>query len=339
MTPGVNSPRRRLLRRTIIIAVTALCLVAVLVLAWLRPWSSDDAGPPPSEDDASIESSDSGSFEVPGGFESEPLRVSAESGERRWLDLSMDAYLEPGVASAAYVAIHLGCTDSTGAQALSVSGTQNIRQDEHTTINMVGLFEANHAGSAMCRVKVNAPNAEVAASGNTIDIESRLVMGGQPVQGEEASPRASLPLVIAPGDSTVLFEDALASAEGQHRFRAAASMHLTTCTIQNGSKDSSGGGFQCDASTLDRNGSQVEAVLSQEMVASDGYQCGSSQEQTLNHLIDHHQHHYIFTISGEYEEPQGCHGTPRYTITLKNEGPAPVVVHSNSTRAYAGVNE
>jgi hypothetical protein len=316
-----------------------LSLVGILVLAWLRPWSGGPETPASPEEGAALESQDSGSFSVPGGFDSDPLKVDVESGERHWLDLSMDAYLEPGVASAAYIAIHLGCTDSNGAEALSVSGTQNIRQNEHTTINMVGLFEAAHAGSAICRVKVNAPNGEAAASGNTVDIDSHLKMSAHSVQGGEATPRTSLPAVVEPGESEVLFADTLASVKGERLFRASATMHLTTCTIQNGSKDSSDGDFLCDASSLDKRGSRVSAALSQEMVASDGTECGEPRERRLDHLIDHHQHHYIFTIDGEYEEPAGCHGAPRFKITLKNDGPAPVVVHSNSTRAYAGVDE
>ncbi|MCP3426187.1 hypothetical protein NBM05_09250 [Rothia sp. AR01] len=340
MTSDSRSRQKHRLRWSLLIIVaTALCLSVVLVLAWLRPWANDTEAPPESEGDASIEASDSGSFVIPDSFVSEPFEETFKSGERRWLDLTLDTYLEPGSAAAAYLAVYLGCKDSTGARALGMTGTQNIRQDEPTTIKMTGLVEATHAGEASCRVRVSAPNGEAVAAGMTVDIDTSFTLGARPVQGEEAKPRTSLPAVIDPGKKVVLFDDTLSAAEGERRFRSSASMHLTTCTIQNGSKDSQGGDFLCDESTLDRQGSQVSAVLSQEVEASDGNECGNPREQQVDHLIDHDQHHYIFTIGGEYEEPEGCRGTPKFTLTLENDGPAPVVVHSDSTRAYAGVDE
>ena len=116
--------------------------------------------------------------------------------------------------------------------------------------------------------------------------------------------------------------------------RALTSLHLTTCTIVNGSRED--GRAWCAKDELDEAGSTVNAEMRAELVDAGGAVCGDlGTAATGPDHIDLYRHHRLLSLELTEVLPESpCGETVRVTVNVHNHGPAPLVVHrSNSSLA------
>src|SRR5699024_12112915 len=142
-----------------------------------------------------------------------------------------------------------------------------------------------------------------------------------------------LPTVIATGEDEEILTVDLAVESPGVELDALSSLHLTTCTIVNGSREDDKA--WCDEDDLDEAGSTTTLRGRMDLIDADGAVCDEIADEELpaDH-IDLYRHHRLLSVMLEATAPeQPCGQTVRVAISVQNDGPAPLVVHrSNSTQ-------
>ncbi len=236
-----------------------------------------------------------------------------------------------------YLGVTLSCSPQAGGPGISVGGTQNMLTGETTTYSNQGLISVPEDGAIDCSIKASAPYDDVASNGTSFDIDA--TWNATPVDGEaQASDEKGLPRTIAAGaEETVMSTDLPPDQGGGDDLHALTSLHLTTCTIVNGSRED--GRAWCSPNALDKNGSTVTTTLRADLVDDSGTVCQNLG--TLSGEADHidlYRHHRVLSLELDETVPrQPCGETVRVSTSVHNEGPAPLVVHrSNSSLVVVG---
>ncbi|AXK46193.1 hypothetical protein [Brachybacterium saurashtrense] len=237
-----------------------------------------------------------------------------------------------------YLGVTLSCSPQAGGPGISVGGTQNMLTGETTGYANQGLVTVPEGGAIDCSIKVSAPYGDVASNGTTFAIDA--TWRAESVDGEAvAADEEQLPRTLAAeDDGAVVLTAQLPLAPGDRTVRGLASLHLTTCTGVNGSRED--GRAWCTERSLDESGSTVQVELRTDVLDADGEVCETlGTETTQPDSIDIYRHHRLLSLDVAEEVPaQRCGPTVRVTARVFNDGPAPLVVHrSNSSLVVVGL--
>lgn len=234
-----------------------------------------------------------------------------------------------------YLGVTLGCSPQAGGAGISAGGTQNMLTGEETVYSNQGVISVPEDGGVDCSIKLSAPYDDVASNGTTFPVKATWEVRKVDA-ATEASTEEVLPTTIAAGatDDVLTAELPVDGATGE--LRVLSSLHLTTCTIVNGSRED--GRAWCPENALDEQGSTVTLQARVELVDDGGAVCAElGTEEIPADRIDLYRHHRLLSLAVDAavsEEP--CGRTARVTVSAHNDGPAPLVVHrSNSTLLIA----
>lgn len=231
-----------------------------------------------------------------------------------------------------YLGVTLSCSPQAGGPGISVGGTQNMLTGEVTSYRNQGIISVPEDGAIDCSIKASAPYDDVASDGTTFEVDG--TWRAVPVDGEAlAAVEEGLPRTIAIGaEEVVMRADLPLDLADDDDVRALTSLHLTTCTIVNGSRED--GRAWCAKDELDEAGSTVNAEMRAELVDAGGAVCGDlGTAATGPDHIDLYRHHRLLSLELTEVLPESpCGETVRVTVNVHNHGPAPLVVHrSNSS--------
>ncbi|MGP9581712.1 hypothetical protein [Brachybacterium sp. AOP35-5H-19] len=231
-----------------------------------------------------------------------------------------------------YLGVTLSCSPQAGGPGISVGGTQNMLTGEVTSYRNQGLISVSEDGAIDCSIKASAPYDDVASDGTTFEVGG--TWRAVPADGEAlAAPEKGLPRTIADGsEEIVMTVDLPVDLADDDEVRALTSLHLTTCTIVNGSREDDRA--WCAKDELDEAGSTVNAKMRAELVDAGGAVCGDlGTAATGPDHIDLYRHHRLLSLELTEALPESpCGETVRLTVSVHNNGPAPLVVHrSNSS--------
>lgn len=230
-----------------------------------------------------------------------------------------------------YLGVTLSCSPQAGGPGISVGGTQNMRTGEVTAYRNQGLISVPEDGPIDCSIKASAPYDDVASAGTTFTVDG--TWRAVPVDGEaRAEPKEDLPRTIADGAGEIVMTvDLSPDLVDGDELRALTSLHLTTCTIVNGSRED--GRAWCDEGELDEAGSTVSAEMRAEFVDAGGAVCGVLDTAVAGpDHIDLYRHHRLLSLELTEALPDApCGKTVRVRVGVHNDGPAPVVVHSSNS--------
>lgn len=236
-----------------------------------------------------------------------------------------------------YLGVTLSCSPQAGGPGISVGGTQNMLTGEETSYRNQGIISMPDDGAIDCRIKASAPYDDVASDGTTFRIDG--TWRAEPVEGDALDAvDDGLPRTIADdsGDVVMSVDLPLHSSYGGE-VHARTSLHLTTCTIINGSREDDRA--WCSEDQLDEAGSTVQVELISELIDAEGMVCEElGTVATDRDHIDLYRHHRLLSLELEVTLPEDpCGETVRISASVNNEGPAPLVVHrSNSSLVVVG---
>lgn len=236
-----------------------------------------------------------------------------------------------------YLGVTLSCSPQAGGPGISVGGTQNMLTGEVTTYSNQGIVSVPEDGGIDCSIKVSAPYDDVASNGTTFEIDG--TWRADPVDGEAiAASEDGLPRTVEVGtEEVVMTADLPLDTAAEDQLRALTTLHLTACTIVNGSRED--GRAWCSEGSLDEDGSVVTVDLQAQLVDEKGEVCDVLGGATTDpDHIDLYRHHRVLSLELVEELPEApCGQTVRLSASVHNEGPAPVVVHrSNSSLVGVG---
>ncbi|MGP9539873.1 hypothetical protein ACT3SP_17925 [Brachybacterium sp. AOP43-C2-M15] len=236
-----------------------------------------------------------------------------------------------------YLGVTLSCSPQAGGPGISVGGTQNMLTGEETEYRNQGLISVPEDGPIDCSIKASAPYDDVASDGTTFAIDGTW-RAEQAEDGATEAPEDGLPRNLADDavDDVLLAEVPLEEL-GEGELRALASLHLTTCTIVNGSREDDRA--WCSKDDLDEAGSTASVELRAELVDAGGEVCEVLGEETTEpDYIDLYRHHRLLSLELVETVPgTPCGDTVRVSASVHNDGPAPLVVHrSNSSLVVVG---
>lgn len=346
--PTPDAPRRRLLAATLLGALLVLALVVILALVVLErrggsapeapsPAPTTTEAPPPFPEPP-VSTIDRATLTVP-----EEARIA----EHTFWGLAGEAYLvtldvvseKPAESEgwAMYLGVLISCAPEAGGAGDYRGGTQNLRTGERTAYRNQLLVTPSADGAITCDVKLSAPYDDVASTGTAFPVEAS--WRAEPVDGSAAEATTDdLPRTLAPGaEDTVLTAAFDLTAEDDDAVRGLATLHLTACTVVNGSREE--GRAWCREDALDEAGSTATLTARLELLDADGTVCEElAAESTEPDHIDLLRHHRMLSAYLEAILPaEPCGTTARLRVDLRNEGPAPLVVHrANSSALLVG---
>ena len=288
-------------------------------------------------DDDPVRDSDSSSAELtlPADERVGSVDFEAERGSRLIVALDVDAMLDASTADlrGAYSVVGITCTGmESSSSSDSMSGTQNLLYQEATTLRTQFVYTAQTDGAQRCNASFRAPNWEPGFGDATADIESHLtVTETEDGLAEEAVPESQSPIVPDAGGTVTAIDKTVEIEQHLEWIGFSSTSHLTTCTIENGSRDQTDDNL-CTPDMLDERGSTVDVTISVD-VLDGGEVCRRFEVQEFSEHISHQVHHRILSVSPvRIELPEGlCGDSIRMMQTIDNEGPAPVVVHRGSS--------
>lgn len=235
-----------------------------------------------------------------------------------------------------YLGVTLSCSPQAGGPGISAGGTQNMLTGEETSYRNQGLISVDEAGGVDCSIKLSAPYDDVASDGTTFPVEATWEVR-RVEAAAEAQTESVLPRTIAAGATEDVLTAELPVDEAGDGVEALSSLHLTACTIVNGSRED--GRAWCPENALDEAGSTATLQLRAELLDEGGAVCTEfGAETTPADHIDLYRHHRLLSIGLAATMPeQPCGKTVRVVARVTNDGPAPLVVHrTNSTLLVDG---
>lgn len=343
MTQVPPPPSSRVRRWAVGALVVALLLCVGLVLV-VRPGpdstpppegapsaTEGTAGPPSAEEP--IVTQESAALTVPDTLRLEPQDFEADAGDVYLLEFEATTTKpadSPG--DAMYFGASLACSGPEGGTLRSVGGTQNVRTGETVTIRNQFLLTIETPGRHLCRVSLNSPNEDAAAEGTIAEITSTWSATMLEVAAFEAPADQRLPRVAGEGERALAFRYEIdLDSLPQRRIDLLSTLHLTTCTGVNGSREN--GRAWCAEDSVDLEGSSLEVSYRADVLDARGDVCDSRTLASTRTTIVRYTHHRVMHQDLETREPlSSCGDTVALHVVVENSGPAPVVIHeSNST--------
>lgn len=236
---------------------------------------------------------------------------------------------EPGLGM--YLGVTFSCAGEDGGVTEWIGGTENLLRGEPVTYRNQLLLTPEADQVVSCSVRANAPYDDVAAAGATIelDIEWRVAeAGGQAVSSD---PEKRLPMTVDRGSRAFAFTEQIELPA--HRLQAVtmlSSLHLTTCTVVNGSRED--GRTWCAQDDLDEKGSTFDVELRIDVLDANGDACAVLGTKTVTESLRLERHHQLLPLAAEFTVPaQLCGSTLRAAVVVDNRGPASLVVHASNS--------
>lgn len=325
-----------------------LVLTAVLTLTVLREqdepaqtdWTPLSAAPTtlPPHPPAPVSRADDATLTVPEETRFAHGTFWAEAGTAYVVTLDLRSTKPEGSGGRSmYLGVTLSCSPQAGGPGVSAGGTQNMLTGDETSYRNQGIISVPEDGAIDCSIKASAPYDDVASDGTTFRIDG--TWRAEPVNGDALdAPEEGLPRTIADDSGDVVMTaDLPREPSGGGEMHARTSLHLTTCTIVNGSREDDRA--WCSEGELDEAGSTARVELKAELIDADGAVCDElGAEMTERDHIDLYRHHRVLSLELVEALPEvPCGETVRVSASVHNDGPAPLVVHrSNSSLVVVG---
>lgn len=329
---------RRVLVAALVIAalLAALVIVSVLGRESSLPQEAPSAtatAPPYTPAPYSV--TDSTSLTVPEETRFARGTFWAEAGTTYLVTMDLSSTKPEGSGGRSmYLGVTLSCSPQAGGRGISAGGTQNMLTGQGTAYANQGLITVPEDGAIDCSIKASAPYDDVASNGATFTIDA--TWEATPVHGEAVEASVDqLPRTVDAGASEDVFVTELPLGGAADDVQVLASAHLTTCTGVNGSRED--GRAWCTMDALDERGSTVEVSVHAELVDASGAVCAElSGAATKPDHIDLYRHHRLLSLDHVSALPSDrCGDLVRISLTVRNQGPAPVVVHQQNSTLVA----
>lgn len=236
---------------------------------------------------------------------------------------------EPGLGM--YLGVTFSCSGEGGGASDWIGGTENLLPGEPVTYRNQLVLRPEQSQVVSCSVRANAPYDDVAAAGATIDLDIHWTV--TEIDGAAAStpPEDRLPMTVASGDRSFAFTESFAAENLRpQRVEMLSSLHLTTCTVVNGSREA--GRTWCAQDDLDEAGSEFDAELRVDVLDANGEVCETVGQELTAETLPLERHHQLLSLSAEFDLPEGlCGDTLRASVVVDNRGPASLVVHASNS--------
>lgn len=338
MPPTTPRLGGRTWRWVLAIFAAVMLLVVTSVLVW--NFAGDEEQPSdvhptsvqPTEN-AQLEVAGSATLTVPDTLRMESDAFEAEAGDTYLLEFEATAEKpsdSPG--DAMYFGANLACGGPDGGTLRSVGGTQNVLTGEEVTIRNQFLLTIEDSGSHACRLSLNSPNEDAAASGTDAPMTTHWSASRVEATALEASADERLPRVVDADDRAAAFRFEVDLEDLPSReLDLLGTLHLTTCTGVNGSRED--GTTWCEEDDVDPAGSDIEVTYRTDVLDASDEVCERRVNSTTSTHITRFTHHRVLQADHPASEPlSSCGDTAQVVVAVENAGPAPVVIHrSNST--------
>lgn len=237
---------------------------------------------------------------------------------------------EPGLGM--YLGVTFGCSGKETDVSDWIGGTENLLRAEPVTYANQMLLQPEADQVISCSVRANAPNDDVAAVGATIDLDISWTV--EKVVGSVWSTPTDrrLPMTVDSGGGREFAFTQMVDVgdEDIHNLRVLSSLHLTTCTIVNGSREA--GRSWCQEDALHEDGSDFHIELRLDVLDEDGATCGTVGVEKDRHALSLERHHQLISREATFTVPRTlCGPTVRASVVVENRGPAPLVVHASNS--------
>lgn len=230
----------------------------------------------------------------------------------------------PGVGM--YLNVSFSCQQSGGTGFGSIGGTENLLPGKPVTYTNQLLLRPARDGVYRCGVLASAPNDKVAAKGTRVGLDASWRVTEVDAAAAQADSSRTLPLTL-PSGGTASPLQAQVPLDDPATLDGLLTLHVTTCTGVNGSRE--GGRTWCSDPVIDGRGNTMTVQLRTELLDAHGRACAVLDEQTRRVRIDKWLHHDLVPLHLHAAiPPQPCGVTARTTLTVRNAGPAAVVLHA-----------
>lgn len=233
---------------------------------------------------------------------------------------------------AMYLGVTFSCAPQGDDGGASVGGTQNLLTGEPTTYRNQLLLTPTADSIVSCTIKASAPYDDVASAGTSFEMTGQWKADRVDGLGFSAAADERLPMTIPSGDGQVAFAKTLPVEDLTHeRLRVLTSLHVTACTVVNGSSEV--GRTWCTEDALDEAGSTVSSEIRVEVLGANGTVCEVVGAETApEEHVDLYRHHQLLFQETSVQVPAApCGQSVRVTVSVQNSGPAPLVVHQNNS--------
>src|SRR5699024_1174131 len=324
----------RAVRRTLIVL---LCVVLIIALwgvgqKFLVEPGVQPSRPPEATSEAVLEVVDRTTLSVPETLRMEGRSFEADVEETYLLQFEATTTKPTNSAGdAMYFGASLACGGPNGGTLRSVGGTQNVRSSEQVTISNQFLLRIEESGSHTCRLSLNSPNEDAVAAGTEAVVDTRWTATRVEGFAVEASADEQLPRAIDPGEKATAFSVSVDVEDFPKReIDVLGTLHVTTCTGTNGSRED--GRTWCEEEGVDLDGSGVEVTYHTDVLDASGEVCASAVGSRTRARIVRFTHHRMLHVAQPFREPLStCRSSARMVVTVQNAGPAPVVVHRSTS--------
>lgn len=263
------------------------------------------------------------------------LDFDLAAGDSIVVALDIDTMLQTttGNRRGAYVNFGIACAAlHDDASSQSATGTQNLRYQDGAGLRTQFVYTAEHSGPQRCNANFRAPNWDPDYGDATVELAAEFQAREWPEAAvEQASPSSNDPIVPVAGETETVIDHTVPIDDDTTWIEASATSHLTTCSIEAGSRDQTEENL-CTPGLIDRDGSSVR-VRSAVEVVNDGEVCDSFTIQDEEIHISHHVHHLVDATEPERLELDTpvCGDELRLVQRIENDGPAAVVAHRGSS--------
>lgn len=236
---------------------------------------------------------------------------------------------EPGLGM--YLGVTFSCVGEDNSGSEWIGGTENILRGEPVTYQNQLLLTPEVDQVVSCSVRANAPYDDVAAAGATVDLDIHWRVAEAEGQAVSTPPEERLPVTVDREARAFAFTEQIAVQERvPGKISMLSSLHLTTCTIVNGSRED--GRAWCTQDDLDEKGSTFDLELRVDVLDGDGEVCATIGTKAVTETLPLERHHQLLPLTAEFTVPENlCGGTLRASVVVENRGPASLVVHGSNS--------
>ena len=235
---------------------------------------------------------------------------------------------EPGLGM--YLGVTFSCAGADGGSEW-IGGTENLLRGESTTYRNQLLLTPDQDQVISCSVRANAPYDDVAAAGATVDLDIRWRVSEAEGDAVSTPADARLPMTVDTGGRAFAFTEQIRAEDLEARtVSAVSSLHLTTCTVVNGSRED--GRTWCAMDDLHESGSTFNAELRVDVLDAQGEMCATLSKEVVTETLSLERHHQLLQLTAEFDVPATlCGPTLRASVVVDNGGPASLVVHASNS--------
>lgn len=274
---------------------------------------------------------------LPGETQTATVSFTAVKGESRVVNLDMEATFQAdsGRKRSLYATVGIACGPIDGmGQGAASSGTENLLDSKTRDLQRTVVYTAPSDGPQRCNARFAANAWDPGYSAAEIHLVTRLATSLEPVSfAHEARPDQSEPVIIGSDTEHKVIDETfnLDATRGPSAVTVSISSHLTSCVIENGSKDDTEDNL-CLGRLVDRDGSNISSTTKLELL--DGVDvCREMIIDSQSIEIDHLVHHKLIGsrhfVESFLDEP--CGQQLRISQSIRNEGPAAIIVHRGSS--------